>query len=325
MKQLPIHTMPTYSEKLQEEVLFHYTTASGLLGILQDKSIWNTAYYCTNDESELDTGKGVLTPLIRTKTTQMINEEDQLVNIFNKRGVNIRDHENKFEQLIINTALHTLCVYITSFCIPNSKEDFLHGLLSQWRGYGEDGGYALQFSRKRLLESVKQINKELKLNYELQDVYYSVDNALKDEVLSHSEAFINAYLNFLEFLANFKYDPKSVFSPNKDLTGGPLESLIDFLIYTKNGHFGEEKECRLSILELVSNEAILPVGYYNRRGLIVPYTKTPSAFNILDCIDWIIIGPCPNMESRYNSLTEMIRKMGLNIKVRPSHIPFSRF
>jgi hypothetical protein len=326
MSVLPGHTLPTYSEESREDTLLHYTTASGLLGILRNNEIWTTAYYCANDESELGAGKGVLTPLFRSKTHEMIQTADPRVKTFRNRGVDIRDYADQFEQTIFSSALNFFCVYITCFCKPSSEEDFHHGLLSQWRGYGIDGGYALQFSRSKLQAAVERAHKAESLSYELQDVYYSPDNPLKDEVLKHAEAFTSAYLNQLDELANWDFNKQTMRSPIANLPGGPLESLLDFLIHTKNRHFNEEKECRMSLLEPVSSGlGVLPVDYFNRSGLLVPFTRTPpSSFNVLDCVEWIIVGPGPRIWNRFNSVTQMVRNMGLEIKVRPSHIPFSR-
>jgi hypothetical protein len=255
----------------------------------------------------------------------MIHEADPRVEIFGNRGVDIRDYADQFEQMILSFALNTLCVYITCFCKPSSKEDFHHGLLSQWRGYGIDGGYALQFSRLKLQARVEQAYKTEGLMYELQDVYYLPDNPLKDEMLKHSYAFTSAYLNHLDTLVNLDFHRQTMRSPIANLPGGPLESLLDFLIHTKNGHFSEERECRMSLLQTVSScSGVLPVDYFNRNGLLVPFVRTPSSFNVLDCVDWIIVGPGPRIGNRFNSVTQMVRKMGLDIKVRPSHIPFSR-
>jgi hypothetical protein len=325
MNGLPGHTVPTYSEESREDTLLHYTTADGLIGILGKNEIWSTAYYCTNDESELSAGKDVLTPIFRSKTHQMIQEADPRVEIFRNRGVDIREYADKFEQTILSFALNFFCVYITCLCKPNTKEDFLHGLLSQWRGYGIDGGYALQFSRSKLQARIEQAYNDQHLMYELQNVYYSADNPLRDEVLKHSEAFTSAYLNNLDTLVNWHFYEQTMPSPIANLPGGPLESLLDYLIHTKNEHFSEEKECRMSFLQPVSSSSgALPIDYFNRNGLLVPYIRTPSTFNILDCIDWIIVGPSPRIANRFNSVTQMVRKMGLKIKVRPSHIPFSR-
>lgn len=324
MKQFPSQILPTYSDEVLQDTLFHYTTASGLLGILKENSIWSTAHYCTNDETELEHAKGVLTPLFRNKTYDLIRDQNNRVDVFNKRGVNIMDYADQFENNIFGHTLHFLNVYITSFCKPSDKQDFWHGALSQWRGYGEDGGYALQFSRERLDAAIKRLKKESDLSYELQDVYYSKKSNLKDEVESHSDAFINSYVDHLDMLMD-PFDKKKVKRPISGLTGGPLESLLDYIICTKNEHFREENECRMSLLDLASSKTrTLFLDHFNRNGLIIPYTKTPPEFNILECVDWIIVGPSPRIESRLNSVRHMVNNLGLKIKVRASHIPFSR-
>jgi hypothetical protein len=118
--------------------------------------IWGTAYYCANDESELAAGKGVLTPLFRSATYKLIEAQDSRVVTFSQRGVDVRDYAEHFEQQVSAMALGSLCAYITCFCKPTGEEDFHHGLLSQWRGYGSDGGYALHFSRKKLLAAIER-------------------------------------------------------------------------------------------------------------------------------------------------------------------------
>lgn len=325
MSELPNHTQPTFSEEARENTLFHYTTGNGLLGILSKNEIWSTAYYCTNDETELRAGRGVLTPLFLSKTHKVVKAGDSRVLTICRRGANIWDYANGFEEMIFRLAVSLISVYITCFCRPSSEEDFLHGLLSQWRGYGADGGYALQFNRTKLQERVEQINKVEDLNYHLQDVHYSPNNSLKVELLDHTEVFTNAYLNYLDTIANFDLSQKSMRNPLASLPHKALLSLLDYLIQTKSTHFSEEKECRLSLIDPISNGSkAVVIDYFNRNGLLVPFTRTPTNFNILDCVDWIIVGPSPRIDNRFHSVSQMVRNMGLNIKVRPSHIPFSR-
>ena len=111
-------------------------------------------------------------------------------------------------------------------------------------------------------------------------------------------------------------------SPIAGLPGGPLEAFLDYLVHT----FSEERECRLSLIQLVSTGAGgLPVQYFNRGGLLVPFTKTPhSSFNVLDCVEWVVIGHGPRMGARFKSVSQLVRQSGRDIKVRPSHIPFTR-
>lgn len=329
MIMIPGHTLPPYSDASREDALFHYTTADGLDGIFDKGVIWSTAYYCANDESELAAGKGILQPLFRSKTYELINANDPRVMTFIQRGVDILEYANKFEQQVSAMALNSLCAYITCFCRPNSEDDFHHGLLSQWRGYGIDGGYALQFSRKKLLAAIENANKTDGLDYMLQDVHYTIDNPLKEEVLTHKDTFVSAYMRFLDELAgplDQILKKTTMSNPVAVLLGGPLEAFLDYLVQTKNKHFNEERECRLSLIQAMSAcGGCLPVAYFNRSGLLVPYIKTPSSsFNVLDCIEWIVIGPGPRLEARVKSVTQLVKQSGRDIKVRPSHIPFTR-
>lgn len=333
MIELPPHTLPRYTEESRDDALFHYTTATGLLGILSSGSMWSTAYHCANDESELVTGKGVLSPLFHLATHELIKTGDPRVSIFARRGVDILEYARQFEQRIIAAALFPLCAYITCFYKPASEEDFHHGLLSQWRGYGSDGGYALQFSRKKLMQAITSANDTDDLNYNLQDMHYSAENPLKAAVLDHKDIFVKAYMEYLDDLAKpLDFNRKIMRNPIAALleNEGSLEAYLEYLMHTKNKHFSEERECRLSHIQIVSQNASQStnhrnVGYYNRSGLLVPYTSTPrNSFKLLDCIEWIIVGPSPRIVARMKSVSQMVRQYGLDIDIRPSHIPFSR-
>ena len=98
MTEIPGHTSPPYSEEAREDALFHYTTAIGLIGVLESAELWSTAYFCTNDESELATGKGILAPLFRVATYDMIGANDPLVHTFRGRGVDIRHYADEVLQ-----------------------------------------------------------------------------------------------------------------------------------------------------------------------------------------------------------------------------------
>ena len=329
MNKIPGHTLPTFSDDSKEDALFHYTTANGLIGIFQDGEIWSTAYYCANDESELAVGQGILTPLFREESYRLREENDPRVEVFRQRGTDILNFADKFEKHISAIALNSLCAFITCFCKPRSKEDFHHGLLSQWRGYGSDGGYALQFSRNKLLRAIELATKTNKLNYDLQDVHYSSDNPLKEEVLAKKDAFVNAYMEHLDEMAkplDELLKRTTMPNPIASLLNGPLEAFLNYLVQTKNKHFSEERECRLSLIQLVQPcDWNLPVKYFNRNGLIVPYTKTPkSSFNVLDCVEWIVIGPSSRLEAKMKSVAHLVKQFGQDIKIRPSHIPYTR-
>lgn len=327
MSDLPGHFLPTFNPETKDDALFHYTTSTGLIGIFGEKAIWSTAYYCANDEQELTAGKGVLTGLFREEMYRLEQAKDSRIETFYRRGVDPLEYADKFEGLITSLTLSSLCAYITCFCKPSSQEDFNHGLLSQWRGYGPDGGYALQFSKRRLKKAVDAVSSEAAARYELRDVHYDNQNALRDEVLSHKDLFIRAFGQHLDELAQpFDSTNLNWRNPIPELLHGPLESLLDYLVHTKNRHFAEERECRLSRIQATSNSSDAnSVRYFNRNGLPVPYVSTAlSEIDALDCIEWILIGPGPRMNARLKSVTQLVRQSGRDIKVRPSHIPYTR-
>ncbi len=324
MHRVPNHISPPYSDEVRERSLFHYTTADGLLGILQHNELWSTAYYCANDLTELHVGRGILTSHFREEIQKMIGEGHEFVETFAKRGVDIRDHADKFEHRIHGLMLNHLTVFISCFCKPIGKEDFLHGLLSQWRGYGSDGGYALQFNRERLEQKLSELKENTDFHYELFDAYYTAENELKEEVEKHAQSFVDAFMEDLNSFAESIIPQRRYPNPLAKLVGGPLEAYIDYCVYTKNEHFGEEKEVRLSTIHTNPPRGEnTKVKYYNRNGLLVPYVETPKELNIVDCIDWIVVGPGPRIENRIKSVAQLIKNLNLEIKIRPSSIPFT--
>ena len=99
MSEIPNHTFPPYSEDSRDDALFHYTSADGLIGILQNREIWSTAYHCSNDASELDAGTGILTPEFLRSTQKMV--ESELVRL-TKESKRTRDLSNTLGTFFIN-------------------------------------------------------------------------------------------------------------------------------------------------------------------------------------------------------------------------------
>ena len=54
--------------------------------------------------------------------------------------------------------------FVVSFCRhEDTKYEYQHGLLSQWRGYADSGGFAIEFDEKRLDEFA--VNEQRKFAY----------------------------------------------------------------------------------------------------------------------------------------------------------------
>ncbi len=269
-----------------------------------------------------------MTKIFNEQTLVLVLAEHEFVNIFQKRGNNITHHANKFESLFFKATMNILQIYITCFC-KTTEKDFQDGLLSQWRGYGRKGGYALQFSRSKLMKWIENTNNKTKrYSYLLNDVHYVLDNSLKEQVLEYKDVYLEIYMNYLKYKAyqeeeqiqaNEQIDLASIiFSP--PLAGEAIQRYLMYRLLTKNNHFSEERECRMSSLIA---EPFDDIQFYNKNGMLVPYIKTPPPSEaLLDCIEGIIIGPGAYQDVRFHSVNRLRMSKGLEINVRRSNIPY---
>lgn len=119
------------------ESLYHYTTAQGLLGILESGRLWASNSRFMNDPSEIV----YATQLFRRVA---LAEIDAFNARFKVKGVELL-------RMLITSWLQeyeeNARVYVSCFCKSGD-------LLSQWRGYGAyGGGYAIGFDGKHVGES----------------------------------------------------------------------------------------------------------------------------------------------------------------------------
>lgn len=116
--------------------LYHYTSAKGLIGIIDTGKIWATKIHYMNDSLELQQGLKYIREEIdiqkRNKT-----RSDQELNEMNR----------KLEYI------HAINTSVISFTSTTDDD------LSQWRGYCKIGdGYSLCFDGKKLSESIKKVS-----------------------------------------------------------------------------------------------------------------------------------------------------------------------
>lgn len=114
--------------------LYHYTTAHGLIGILEQKKIWATHIGYLNDKKEFLDAVDEFRKQIENLSTHMKNSPTE-----------------KFDPLLeILRILHGT-VYVTSFSEEPDQ-------LSQWRGYCANGpGFSIGFNPVKLKKLVERI------------------------------------------------------------------------------------------------------------------------------------------------------------------------
>src|SRR5579864_408275 len=113
----------------KERGLFHYTTADGLKGIVETKCIWATAAIYLNDASEIAYGYTVLDQVFAE--WEKANEGNSSFGVTILQVVRDMANDNRKQ-------LDSVPIYLACFCEKGN-------LLSQWRAYGQTGGYSIGF------------------------------------------------------------------------------------------------------------------------------------------------------------------------------------
>ncbi|MFZ2727608.1 MAG: DUF2971 domain-containing protein [Methylococcaceae bacterium] len=295
----------TENKTVENNDLYHYTTQEGLIGILESNCLWATHYKFLNDYSEMVSVKEKIFEFYKNMLShnQKINNDETILHInsiINKNTANEITHN--FVKFVEGQEF-----YIASFCEQHSKNDSYineNGLLSQWRAYGGNGGYALIFNKDKLEEL---INNTKIIPIKLKEVIYSDDFEL------------DSYHNSL---SKTELDNTDYF--------------VDLATKYKNCGFKEEREFRIvarlcppiTILERKVN--ILKRKFRCNNGEQIPYIElfnpsNPTIFPTASTlpIEKIIVGPHKDKEARATWLKVKLASIDRSdIEVTVSKIPF---
>jgi hypothetical protein len=111
-------------------VLYHYTNAAGLVGMLQSQRLWATNSRFMNDPTEVEYAANMIREALKAEKSH--REPGLFRKVRSDIYECLRVYENENEN------------YLTCFCKNGD-------LLSQWRGYGAvGGGYAIGFDARCL-------------------------------------------------------------------------------------------------------------------------------------------------------------------------------
>jgi len=313
----------------EHEEVFHYTTAAGLHGIASSKTLWACHIHSLNDKEEgVGFSRRILPMILRPEFKRYVVESEDLsarVQTADHLGVDLFDHwlekiVEGFKKAQDTAQDH----YITSFSTTKDEWISQNGLLSQWRGYGLDGGYAIVFDAKGL---AGLLNTEREMYYEEGCVWGDVQYHMEDfsrvqdeQVLKHFECVKNAANDYW-------------------ITGGILkaypafESIELLSAFCKHRGFEEEKEVRIVVSEpsvevgpdpsKQSGTPCRKVSSYLRDGVVVPciHLFEDQKLNSLP-IRRVIVGPHPEKQERKESVEILLRNHGIDAEVSVSDTPF---
>ena len=275
------------------DVVWHYTSAAGLIGILHSGSIFATQLACLNDQTELRYAISLLRNALQQLRNHSGNDEDidYLLDLVAKSaGVDVAPESPYFVS-----------------CFSRHADD-----LSQWRAYGGgENGYALGFETRHLISAHSLI---AKVNY---------DRALHEDIATQVAA---------AFLIFFKEGMKMGRAASREIWVVEFAAAWEAAMgkigpMLKDPAFEAEGEFRcIHRLEIDERKRI---QFRQKQGLLarhLPLDFPPPGrprSEMLPIVE-VIVGPCRHPSVSKSSVDELLRQKGYGnmTKTSVSKIPF---
>ena len=246
---------------LAPDLLWHYTDAGGLMGIVAGERLWATQTSFLNDSTEMAYGVELVTKALASYDLTQV--EDATARF-------LGDLFDQHRAALPTWLDQHLDVYVTCFCADGD-------LLSQWRAYaGRDdaGGYSLGLGPGPPLHEWPQRapgGHDLALRRVLYD-------PVEQQAACHE--LIDALVPVLD------PDPQDE-ELRESFARNLMSGVVEFASWCKDPAFEEEQEWR--IVYVRTNDASkLDLHHRMSRGLVVPYVELE-----LPCLEGPLAGHLP--------------------------------
>lgn len=265
-------------EELPQEILYHYTSLNGVMGIVKSRSLWATEVRFFNDTAELKHAVDFISSIIDHRLASR-SENIELLTQF-KRWLNDR---------IVNG--HMLYVV----CFTESGN-----LLSQWRGYSQAAkGVSLGFSPE-------------KISMAAGEQFFQVGKCVYD--LNIQEKLAVSILDEIQSVAKLKGENNNMFKrhPSESFYDVFFELELDILriaVLLKHPAFHEEREWRV-VSSAITNYIKSPIEYREGSSMLIPFMNfiLPSAVDRTVDIERAYLGATPNINNAMTSLSMFLSK-----------------
>lgn len=128
--------------------LFHYTNASGLLSILSNSKIWASDLRFLNDAQEAIYALDLFRRSLTEMENPALNPDHPIHKYSEEFGATFEGYKS---MVAAEMGSPKFPVYVTCFCEFGD-------LLSQWRAYGSDHGYAIELKSSELDAAIRRIS-----------------------------------------------------------------------------------------------------------------------------------------------------------------------
>jgi hypothetical protein len=300
----------------QSGLLHHYTTAEGLQGIIENNELWATSAYFLNDSAEIVYGCRVLKEALDEWMANNPRPEDSLI-LGMARGLHTTFGDQFLNMHVVEP------IYLACFCEDDN-------LLSQWRTYGQSGGYSLGFQVPAADLHTGQGFKPEPCTYTSKWVKVEYD---KKEQIKKCREILDAILSPFD-----KPETARALAAIGDhpLVGYPIicRAIIDLLMEEvvgfKNEAFAVEKEWRVVVRrrELTKQGTddggkTHPPVYFraSTRGALIPYVKLiPSVPTEKLPVYCVRTGPTLDANVSTLALPLFLHARGFPVRIRKSEI-----
>jgi hypothetical protein len=317
--------------------LLHYTSVMGLVGILESQSLRATHSAFLNDSMEIALFfENRLASLLESGIRAELAADPQLrvlpqfARTPEEADATIRRYAREMADAIRTTSNRLHQPYLFCLSAPANARVSADGLLSQWRGYGKDGGYALVFDTDRLEQLLKSEGSSFWYAHaQWGDVHYHQD----DDDLTHAEPEITAAEETMRSSIR-----RFMQNPVPEELEPTFEAVNTLSCLYKHWGFHEEREVR--IVAIPPSEDLIREGPLNgelrptrqlktfvRNGTPIPYLDLfaqdhahEGGFRLP--ITRVIVGPHPQSSLRRYAVEELLRTKGIAAHVVVSRIPF---
>lgn len=276
------------------DTLFHYTDARGLLGILSAPSLWASDLRFLNDAQEAVYARDLVIDAVRS----MPNPVRDPGHWAHQHGDAAIETFARYQAMVVEYLQQAeFGVFVACFCEAGD-------LLSQWRGYGQDHGYALEIRAEALQAAVSKIPS-----------YPGATGLFK---VRYGQATADAVVQqAMAELAGFNLNHPGVKAHYSALA---INSLLAQL---KHPGFEEEAEWRLVVgLEILDETQFAQVGartlFRATQMAIVPYIDIPLDRS---AIVGIRVGPGGNVEVREAGVRRLVTALGMDVAISRSEVP----
>lgn len=319
--------------------LFHYTTADGLIGILQNQCLFATHADFLNDSTECRAILAVLLPRIEAQLRDAVPKfiERGLIHhsIITEYGDTLyRQEAEKMLQAMVQAANNVAPFFISSFCIHAAgTQAYEHGLLSQWRGYAK-GGFAIEFDEFE----IDKLNRDERETFRYQGIltnevfYRDHDDRVRAEEFDGIAGILlkNLFPDNTDEVSRILGVTKTT-----DDFARPFLSITPFL---KDARFEEENEYRIvamcnrpTMADVNDKRPAKPIKFRARTsGQLVPYislyeqprSQSGQRTKIKLPIKAVMVGPNSHQEGQRAALEILFEQAGLDVPIKFSGIPF---